>query len=673
MMFRASLRELPIRIPITEGESLQSWIEASAARYKMTVRELLPALGLPAPRTAYGLVLDLDPQVLRNAEWQAGLPAGRLDEAMLDRFASLGLACYPTQEIGRPWESLWARAAGASFCPRCLTENGGRWALSWYLKWTFACTRHNVLMAMRCDACGRIPRTRRENRLDHIIDARRCCQYSLEALTTGSPHRSLPRCGASLAGQVTEELGADHPIIACQKWIDGILFASQDVTVAGLRVPPKAALAAVSTLMRAAVVIPDSDLATRRVNHVATGLVSEGIALPMIEPSGSANGMYGAVSDCTALFGAVAALACDVLATPSLAVAAEAMLWMVPHGGRRIKQSRGHWPLHLESGSTGIPVVDAIMLRHREPAMSPAFRLSYRTRNATPRRPADSADAAGIGEWPFPPGCTASVPARLVPQVAWKPLAEAFDWQTSDTGVVAATLSMAIVRCGTYAEWDHIAAWLCLPPRLGDTATNILYRMNLEGHLDKALTGIDALVEELIQHPPPIDYARRRWVFRNLDPVTPARLRRALHVSGMALSDRRRRFATMLLWETMTGGDVRFANGRQKPIGHTDRQEYASFRNKCGSALADYIALEGERLLLYNNINEPVTWQPEPEDSAGQAWLSAPADMTRHLPGWQAPSRQERLRRSSRDYTPPARWGSRLDRSYGAAERESRA
>jgi hypothetical protein len=394
---------------------------------------------------------------------------------------------------------------------------------------------------------------------------------------------------------------------------------------------------------------PQRGLGAER-NPAIERLASDGIALPPIEPSGSANGMYGTVSDSTALFGTVAALACDVLATPSLAAAAEAMMWMVPHGGRRIKQSHGQWPLHLESGSTGIPVVDAIMLRHREPAMSPAFRLSYRTRNGTPRRPAGSADAVRAGEWPFLPGCTASVPARLVPQVAWKPLAEAFDWQASDTGVVAATLSMAIVRCGTYAEWDHIAAWLCLPPRLGDTATNILYRMNLAGHLDEALTGIDALVEELARRPPPIDYARRRWVFRDLDPVTPSRLRKALHASGMTLSDRHRRFATMLLWETLTGGDVRFGAGRQAPLDHKDRQEYAEFRKKCRLALADYIAIEGERLLLYNNINEPVTWQPEPKDLVGQAWCSPPPDMTRTLPGWQAPSRQIRLRRSPSDY-----------------------
>ncbi len=62
--------------------------------------------------------------------------------------------------------------------------------------------------------------------------------------------------------------------------------------------------------------------------------------------------------------------------------------------------------------------------------------------------------------------------------------------------------------------------------------------------------------------------------------------------------------------------------GGKPPLDYKDRQEYAEFRKKCGLALANYIAIEGERLLLYNNINEPVTWQPEQKDLVGQAWCS---------------------------------------------------
>ncbi|WP_412566119.1 TniQ family protein [Streptomyces nojiriensis] len=50
---------------------------------------------------------------------------------------------------------LWGRA-GSRFCPACLEETGGRWQVTWRLGWSFACTRHHVLLADRCPACHRI-------------------------------------------------------------------------------------------------------------------------------------------------------------------------------------------------------------------------------------------------------------------------------------------------------------------------------------------------------------------------------------------------------------------------------------------------------------------------------------------------------------------------------------
>lgn len=154
MTAHVGLRELPIRVPITNGESLHSWIEALASRYRMTVRELLPALGIPAPLTPYGLILGVDTQALRSLEWEAGLPVGRLDDAVLDRFSALDLAGTPGRAPHRGWQTLWAKSSGSRFCPRCLAENGGHWSLAWYLNWTFACMRHNVLMATRAAPAG---------------------------------------------------------------------------------------------------------------------------------------------------------------------------------------------------------------------------------------------------------------------------------------------------------------------------------------------------------------------------------------------------------------------------------------------------------------------------------------------------------------------------------------
>jgi hypothetical protein len=642
MTAQASLRELPIRIPIADGESLHSWIEALAARYRMTVRELLPALGIPAPRTPYGLMLGVDSQALRSLEWQAGLPIGRLDDAVLDRFSTLDLAGAPGRPPHVGWQTLWAKSSGSRFCPRCLAENGGRWSLSWYLNWTFACMRHNVLMATRCGICGRRPRSG-ENRLDHFIDGRLCCHYRLEDQQARRPDRRMPRCGASLIEQPLQELDIAHPIIACQRWIHDVLAEPAEVTAAGLHMPPKVALTAVATLMRHAIVASDG-LINRRVAHLAATPAAKGISLPEVKPVKSPTSAFAALADNPALFGIAAALAVDVLTAPSLSAAADPASYILastdemPWSARR----RG-------IAATRSPLLDAVLLRQQAAAMSVGDRLSYRTEGTVPRRPT----IARAGEWPFIPGRLSSVPVRLVPQVAWKPVTDLLTRHAlHDTGMPGAVLSMAIVRCGTYAEWSHIAAWLMLPSQTSRTASSVFRRLGHAGRLGEMLVSIDVLVEELTEHPPPIDYARRRWIFRDLDLVTPSRLRRACHQAGLALSERRIQYATMLLWETLTGGDIRFANNQLCFRNSNDRESYASFRRKYADALEDYLTVEAERLMLRHRIDEPVTWQPELKDPAGLKWLSPPADLTRHLPGWESAHRREKLRQAARDHTP---------------------
>lgn len=641
MTARADLRELPIRVPIINGESLHSWIETLAARYRMTVRELLPALGMPAPSTPYGLILGVDTQALRSLEWQAGLPVGRLDDAVLDRFAALDLAGTPGRAPHRGWQTLWAKSSGSRFCPRCLAENGGRWSLSWYLNWTFVCIHHNMLMATRCNACGRLPRSG-ENRFDHLIDGRLCCHYELWSQPVRRPDRRMPRCGAPLTEQPVQELDFAHPVIACQRWINGVLTETGEISAAGLLMPPKVALTAVATLMRHSIVASDG-LIGRRVAYLATTPAAKGISLPGVEPVKSPTSAFAALADHPALFGVAAALAVDVLTTPSLSAAA--------NPAERILASTEEMPWSARRrgiAATRSPLLDAILLRQQAPTMSSGDRLSYRTEGTVPRRP-----TARTGEWPFMPGQLGSVPARLVPQVAWRPVTDLLTRHVAhDTGTPGAVLSIAIVRCGAYAEWSHIAAWLMLPPQSSRTVAAVFRRLGHAGHLEEVLASLNALVEELTEHPPPIDYARRRRTFRELELVTPTRLRKACHQAGIVLTERRIRHVTMMLWETLTGGDIRFANNRLCFRGGSDRESFASFRKDHAGALKDYLAVEAERLLLRHRIDEPVMWEPEPENPARLAWRSPPADLTRRLPGWTSPSRQGTLRRSARDHTP---------------------
>jgi hypothetical protein len=124
--------------------------------------------------------------------------------------------------------------------------------------------------------------------------------------------------------------------------------------------------------------------------------------------------------------------------------------------------------------------------------------------------------------------------------------------------------------------------------------------------------------------------------------VTTGRLRRACHLAGLVTTARRRRFTTMLLWETLTGGDIRLHPGELAPHDPADRSEYAAFCKAEAIKLADYLAEEAERHLLRHRIDEPVTWQPQCQGIGpdGPSWLAAEADKNRRLPGWTSPSRQ---------------------------------
>lgn len=652
-----SPRTLPIRVPIADGESMHSWLEALARRYRLTVRELLPALGLESPRTPYGLIRGIPSSQLRSIECQAGLPAGRLDDAVLDQFAALGLVGDSVP--GPPSErwNLWTRASGARFCPRCLAETGGRWLLSWHLIWSFACTRHRVILAARCGSCGQVPRSG-ENRFDHLLDGHQCYHPS-PAHPRSWPGPGVPRCGALLTDHPVQVLTARHPVVRSQLWIDLILRAcldgDQQITMAGLSVPANVAFAAVATLIRY-VLARDENLGARHLKYMAKGWAGQGLCLPAWDVSRPVGETYSTAVKEPALFGVAAALALDVLATPSLDAAVKAMAWLgsgeVLRHDEDDEHSQGHIDL-FDSRGPGSPLADAIILRACARKLSAAYRMSYMTESAMPRRPATNKHGTRKEGWPLYQDRLASVPARLVPQVVWRSVADELPAHVSqDTTAFRCAVSMALVRCGTYTEWVHIAAQLMLPRQLSRTVTSVWRRLAWAGYLTEVLTGINSLVDVLIERPPPIDYARRRWVFREVDLVTASRLRAACHHAGLVATDRRRRFATMLLWETLTGGDIRLQGGELVAHDADDRTEYASFCKKEALDLADYFAVESERLLLRHRINEPVTWEPKFLGPNGPQWDSPHPDMTRRLSGWGSPSRLGTLRRSARDHTP---------------------
>jgi TniQ len=638
-------RTLPIRMPILGGESLESWLEALARRNGLTMRQLLPAMGLTGPRIPYGLAIGIAAERLRQIERQTGLPTGRLDQAVLDRFLPLGVASSP--RAGAPeyrWQR-WARGAGSRWCPRCLAKTRGRWLLGWYLNWSFVCLRHRVLLADACPRCSRLARVG-ENRWDHVPVGERCGHADPDYRGRGSRRR---RCGADLTLQPQAPLDRHHPLLAAQRWINQVLGLAADagaldtVRFAGIGVPRFNAIGAIAALIRYIITAEDrAGLARREVGRLAETerrRPAEGLHLPDRTAQTSIAADFAQAAD-PALFGVAATLALDALVAPTPKATAEAIAWMLPNTDPDPAATSQRRYSELIDHSTGDPVIDAVMLRDQASRMRITDRLAYRTENPIPRRPLHEGETSAERGWPHRDNCLSAVPARLVPQCAWPSVAAALPTHaTKNTIALRTAIAMAVVRTGTFTPWGQIALQLELPQRLATSITSVWRRIARAGHAAVFLAGIDLLVDALLEHPPPIDYARRRWAFRQLPPISTDRFHHACHQAGLVATRRRRRYATMLLWEILTGGDLRLHPGDLRPHSPDDRTNYASFCATDAATLADYLAEEAERHLLCHRIDEPVTWQPEIDDPDTPTWHCPEPDRSRRLAGWTTPSR----------------------------------
>jgi hypothetical protein len=663
-------RALPIRVPLQVGESLDSWIEALAARNSVTPAELLTALGLGLPRTAYGLMLGLAPEALRRVERLAGLDDHALDHAVLDPYLPLGVVAPSRRALPEALWRRWTRGTGSGFCPACLAESGGHWQRRWCLRWSFACLDHQSLLAAQCHRCGGSPRSG-EARWTQVA-APTLCQNADPDCARNS--RS-PRCYADLSTSPRRRLAHDHPLLHAQRWIDNLLCPDQVenvVELAGLTVPRTVAVEALAALIRA-VLIGQHDLSQYTISShdVAIGRrrVVDGLTVPAWPSARSVATALQAGTD-PALFGIAATLAVDALRRPSLSDAADPVLRLLagPHhrpveidttfstglrlrpstnGDDQADTSKPRGSSHHEGRhriAVGDPVIDAVLLRRAASTTRLAERLSYRTANPIPRCP-PSRRSTITARWPHRPGQRSSVPAHSVPQCAWPQVIDALAVTGSrrDTIAFAATVSMALVRTGTFAPWSQIALQLELPGLLARRVNAVWRNLRVDGSESSIIAALDGVVEFLLDVPPPIDYARRRSTFHRLDPIPLSTLRRACNQAGMVTTSRRHRFTAMLVWETLTGSDIRLHRGDLAPHNRADRSAYAAFRVLDAPRIAEFLAQEAERQLLRHRIKEPLTWTPQlapsPGPRGGRAWTAFELQPGGHLSGWSAPSR----------------------------------
>lgn len=186
-------RTLAIRVLPQPGESLDSWLEALARRSWTSLSALLDALGLPTARSTHYLLTGLSAQMFQRLKKQLNLRIGALEQSAV-----------PATLFGH-------RAPHWRFCPQCLNEQEGRFPTRWWLPWTFACTKHHVLLHRHCPGCHTEPRVFLPLSV-HLHPPGHCMRR------TG--HRTV--CGANLSEIPALTLPQGHPLLQAQDRLDSL-------------------------------------------------------------------------------------------------------------------------------------------------------------------------------------------------------------------------------------------------------------------------------------------------------------------------------------------------------------------------------------------------------------------------------------------------------------------
>jgi TniQ len=557
-------RALPLRVPVAPGEPMDSWLEALARRNQITVRTLVAALGWQVPNAPGGLVAGVPGEVLRRIEYQAGLPAGRLDDAVLDRYLPAGVV----------------RSRGSRYCPCCLAERDGRWLLAWRLPWTFACATHSVLLCDACPACGQVPRVYTG---PAGLNPPGTCPSSIAPGTC---------CGADLRRSIPQRLAPGSKVLAAQQWT-GTLIAAASESQGAASAPTLGDLGIVASwVLRNA---PASHFATHGKETLAAWRqwTEQRPAIwdpPRRLPPASAS-----------LTAALAATSMSLLTGDDAAAIGRIRALLPSAGGWRQTRPAGlpaqHWK-QMSGSARGR------FLRALDPDLGPAERLRYRT--GTPAASIPAGDPALL-----------AARARMIPQLLWP------EWAIRLTpaagllrGPFRSTLAACLLLPGHPARATGKAI-TALHAYRSVFAINAALRTLAEGGHDSVLTALSRLAGYLDDCGSPIDYQRRRDIIP-AETITTSRWRDlCLSAAAHPGESRRHRDAQRYLFGLLTGADLHDPRHALAFTSAADRAAYLAFTDTLTTSLRAALHRHATGILHELGIGEPLTWAPPPDCCAG--------------------------------------------------------
>ncbi|MDN3243036.1 TniQ family protein [Glycomyces tritici] len=559
-------RTLPVRVPILDGEALDSWLLRLAARNDIAIHSIAPQLGLAEriqPARNFALVRGHPSNLLRQIERQAGLAAGRLDEAVLDKFNALG----------------WKATAGSRYCTDCLATPGSPWPIRWQLPYSFACVIHQKLLTVSCPVCGNIPHSRVPPR-SRAFSSHHCAHLR---------RNTKDICGTNLLDHPSEALAPADPRIAAQCWIDQRLDAMDSNAVRELR-----DLETLGTLLRRRI-SPD-DLAYlgrdsveafteyRRKSHPrewhrlhrTAAIISAALSVHAISII-DAGGPEDRFQRLVVIFRDVAG---------------------PKHRPPPVPRALSHQRIAQLSEPTQHDILTAC-----DPHLTVTERLRSRTCMPDPGLPTPkSTTALDRGKY-LPQALRPDWLIRFVPPDDHGRLAIA-------GAITAATLlpgnpvrsSHATGELQPWREWHNLM--LCaIFTRYPDTPIAIC---KLAAHLD--------------QHGSPIDYRRRRATFTDIE-LTAHQWKVLCRGAGTRPGADRRLFnARRHLFELLTGAALVDPRHKLAFSSSFDRHEYWNkFEYEMPTSLRTALTLHATEILHDAGIDEPLTWSPPTDCVAGLA------------------------------------------------------
>jgi hypothetical protein len=378
-----------------------------------------------------------------------------------------------------PNSLLWLRGFRSRYCAQCLSERDGRWSLWWRLRWAFACERHRCLLQDLCPDCQRTQRTDAPPR-GLVPRLGRCTRKMPSA-----DGRSAARCGGELWSVDSLFLDSAHPALRAQAAMrqafetgtaDFGVYGQSPVTFAELiadfsaiggRVLGYASPAELDALLPADIVG----------NHMQ--------AVEVLADERSARVTAESPASATAL---AATAAWSTLAPPTTGGAAERLRWLIESNrkqGVAVRASGLGWGRGVSA------VVRGVQLAALESFLVPSDQLRYRIAS---RIPSASLSRSATERLPTLLWTTWSLPLRC-----------------SGIGYpeLRAGLSAAIALVGARAPLAEVVT------DLGSTATvrgvlRVLQRLRASSTWAETRGVITAYADQLRDHPPPIDYHRRR-------------------------------------------------------------------------------------------------------------------------------------------------------------------